>query len=61
MFAVFSAVSGVELAMSKEHHKCKIFALTIYLLFLPLCLFHCLYFQQKVYSDIEFVEFLFAC
>lgn len=22
--AVFSAVSGVELAMAKEHHKCKI-------------------------------------
>lgn len=24
VIAVFSAVSGVELAMAKEHHKCKI-------------------------------------
>jgi len=22
-YAVFSAVSGLELSMSKEHHKCK--------------------------------------
>lgn len=31
--AVFSAVSGLELSMSKEHHKCKIldFCLSFYL------------------------------
>ena len=31
LMAVFSAVSGLELSMAKEHHRCKLLCWSIYL------------------------------